>query len=434
MDIPNTLDNVQSARSVLSTFPFIDAKMTLRYLTYNVSGLLSKLDSAAFVNYITSFDFVCLTETYIASDFDSDLFRDLGIFVAKAKKLSSHGRLSGGVLVLVRKQFLPFVERMHVDVDNVVVLRMKKFLLGTDKDVMFIAAYLPPYDSNYWKVTQHGYGVEVTEKCVMDLHDVTDDFSQLLCGDLNTRTASENYNQVQDDCEDVLAKVCDCFPRKSQDNHTNVFGQQLIELCNMCECLILNGLLERGFDDSCTFVSNSGSSVVDYFLLSCDMLSSVCITSSEVENMIESDHLPVVLAINVSQNAAVAVDQSNTIQENRQAGLTEKIIWQEDKEPIFKKQLNSDEVQKTLEADKAKLEYDVDGALSDFVECLISASQSMVRKCHMNKHTKGAAWFDTECREAKRESKGKLRKFRKTRKLEDRKDYADSNKKLQAPD
>ena len=91
-------------------------------------------------------------------------------------------------------------------------------------------------------------------------------------------------------------------------------------------CLILNGLSERGFDDSCTFVSNFGSSVVDYFLLSCDMLSSVCITSLEVENMIESDHLPVVLAINVSQNAAVAVDRSNAIQENRQAGLTEKII------------------------------------------------------------------------------------------------------------
>ena len=52
------------------------------------------------------------------------------------------------MLVLVRKQFLPFVERMHVDVDNVVVLRMKKVLLGTDKDVMFIAACLPPYDSN----------------------------------------------------------------------------------------------------------------------------------------------------------------------------------------------------------------------------------------------------------------------------------------------
>ena len=41
------------------------------------------------------------------SDFDYDLFRDLGIFVAKATTTtkSSHGRLSGGVLVLVRKVF-----------------------------------------------------------------------------------------------------------------------------------------------------------------------------------------------------------------------------------------------------------------------------------------------------------------------------------------
>ena len=94
----------------------------------------------------------------------------------------------------------------------------------------------------------------------------------------------------------------------------------------MCEFLILNGQSEHGFDDSCTFVSNSGSSVVDYSLLSCDMLSSVCINSLEIENMIECDHFPVVVAINVSQNAAVAVDQSNAIQENRQAELTEKII------------------------------------------------------------------------------------------------------------
>ena len=106
----------------------------------------------------------------------------------------------------------------------------------------------------------------------------------------------------------------------------------------MCERIILNRLSERGFDDSCTLVSNSGSSVVDYFLLSCDMLYSVSITSLMLENMIESDHLPVFLAINVSQTAVLTVDQSNTIQENRQAGVTEKILWpQEDKEQIFLK-------------------------------------------------------------------------------------------------
>ena len=56
----------------------------------------------------------------------------------------------------------------------------------------------------------------------------------------------------------MLYKVVNSFARKSQDIHTNVFGQLLIELCSMCECLNLNGLSEYGFDDSCTFVSKLG--------------------------------------------------------------------------------------------------------------------------------------------------------------------------------
>ena len=59
----------------------------------------------------------------------------------------------------------------------------------------------------------NSYGTEIIEQCVMDLHDITDDFYLLLCGDLNARTASEyynqvqgNYNQVQGNYEDVLLK------------------------------------------------------------------------------------------------------------------------------------------------------------------------------------------------------------------------------------
>ena len=73
--------------------------------------------------------------------------------------------------------------------------------------------------------------MEIIEKCVMDLHDITDDFYLLQCGKLNARIALEHYDQIQDDYEDVLYKVINSFPRKTQDNHTNVSGQQLIELC-----------------------------------------------------------------------------------------------------------------------------------------------------------------------------------------------------------
>ena len=48
--------------------------------------------------------------------------------------------------------------------------------------------------------------------------------------------------------------------------------------------------------------------------------------------------------------------------------------------------MSSDEGQRAFEAAIAKLENNVDDAVSDFVECLTSASQCMIKKCHTKKH------------------------------------------------
>ena len=103
----HTLDTAQRRRSVLS-FPLAGSlctaalytvslytvsfvcdstvctmlKMSLPILSYNIAGLLPKLDNVAFVNYITSFDLVCLIKIYVASEFESNLFKDFGVFVA----------------------------------------------------------------------------------------------------------------------------------------------------------------------------------------------------------------------------------------------------------------------------------------------------------------------------------------------------------------
>ena len=68
----------------------------------------------------------------------------------------------------------------------------------------------------------------------------------------------------------------------------------------------------------------------------------------------------------------------------------------------------------------------LDDAVKDFVECLTSASQCMIKKCHMKKHIKGAAQYDDECKKAKKGTKEKLRKFRRTREPDCRKEYAAS--------
>ena len=97
----------------------------------------------------------------------------------------------------MRKDFVPFV-----DADDTGVLRIKKVLLAIDEDVMFISVHLPPYDSSYWKLSPHGYGMEIIDKCFMDLRDITDDFYLVLYSDLNAQIASGK--QVQDDYEDIF--------------------------------------------------------------------------------------------------------------------------------------------------------------------------------------------------------------------------------------
>lgn len=389
----------------------------LRFLTYNVGGLLPKLEDRDFVDYIVSFDFVCLTETFIAFDFESVLFNDFSIFTAKAKKLSFHGRFSGGVMVLIRKTFAPFCERMRVSVDNTVVIKIQRELLHTEKDVMFISSYIPPYDSSFWTSAQHGYGVEMIEQCILDLYGECDDFHVLLCGDLNARTASSNCSKILDDLDSITDEQSDFFPRQSQDTVTNIFGEQLLELCNIFEYVILNGLSENNYDGSFTFISKTGSSTVDYFIVSRELFSSIWIQTLAVENMVESDHMPVALLVNVPHNLF------NTDYEQNEVIGREKIVWDGEKEHVFIEKLNGDSIQNRLNTAKANIDNDTEGSLSVLVDCLKLASDCMVKTSKPRKKQNNAYWFDAECRDVRKETRRKLRKFRQSKDTDCRTEY-----------
>ena len=56
-----------------------------------------------------------------------------------------------------------------IDVENTIVLKIDK-LFGSPKD-MYVCSYIPPYDSNYWKNSQYGYGIELLEQCILDMYD-----------------------------------------------------------------------------------------------------------------------------------------------------------------------------------------------------------------------------------------------------------------------
>ena len=378
------------------------------------------------MNFVLGHDFICLTETFIASDFDSPLFTDFQVLILKAKKLSHHGRFSGGIIVLIRKKFASHVKQIDVKNENVIVVKIHKDLLSVNKDIMLVCTYIHPYDSPFWKYHQNGYGMEVLEQCLLDLQDGYDDFYLMLTGDFNARTANNNYSISDDDFDFNLAKASGMIDlcRRSQDEHTNMFGDNLLEICHMFDCIILNGLCQQIFDDGFTFISPSGASVVDYFLLSYELLSAINITAVDIENVTDSDHLPVVMRVDWKSDSTENFKESDLRDTDV---LVEKIVWKDDKKTDFLSLLNGSNLQGKLRRAEDLLDSNVDSALELFTQCLHEASECMRIKCQARKKKK-SEWFDEECSKAKKESRRTLNIFRRTRNEDDRLVYVTARK------
>ena len=59
--------------------------------------------------------------------------------------------------------------------------------------------------------------------------------------------------------------------RKSQDSVVNNYGKLLLNLCTTFDLRILNGVCKDDLQGFYTYISETGSSVNDYFILSSDL-------------------------------------------------------------------------------------------------------------------------------------------------------------------
>ena len=61
-----------------------------------MEGLLSKLGEAEFTQYVSSFDIICFTETFLAFQSALDCFADFAQFSRPAVKLNDQGKSGRG--------------------------------------------------------------------------------------------------------------------------------------------------------------------------------------------------------------------------------------------------------------------------------------------------------------------------------------------------
>ena len=401
----NPDDNINNNKEKMFTF-----------MVWNINGLQFKMFDKEFLHFVSSFDFVCLVETFMQTVRD-DIFPDFNVFCVPATKLPGRGRPSGGVVCLIRKQFMTLIRRLEVKCGNFVVFDVDKQLFGLDKNVLLVCAYVPPEGSSYYTFIDEKDGISMLENCIVDSTLMVNDYYVIVTGDLNSRTSNVSQNVLSEHFYLHPSSHPVNVGRQSQDIILNQYGKLLLNMCTSLNLCILNGMCSGDQEGRYTYVSNFGSSVIDYVLLSSDLyLSLLDNCNLTVKKRIESSHLPVVLSVLFPYENIDIRKKHNVI------SSSVKYVWDSNHSEVFKERLMQDSTVRQMEFAINMIDVDINSALDKFNNCLKEAAVCMKKRV-TNGIKRKQDWFDYECVLFRRKVRKALRKYCRTTNEENRHSY-----------
>lgn len=390
------------------------------FLHWNVNGLLNKLSDIDFLSFITSYHFVCLVETF-TEHVNLDIFTGFKVFCQPSVKLSVAGRPSGGVICLIKEELLPFIQQISVNCGNFLLFKINKVLFATDKDVLYMCAYIPPEGSRYYTFFDTD-GISLLENILIENAILNNDYYIIVSGDLNARTMNISQPIIAE-CDFALLYKSQSavVGRCSQDNTLNSFGKNLLNVCTALNLCILNGVCNGDLSGCYTYTSDTGCSVVDYFLMSSELLAIVydkCMLS--VGARIESDHFPVSLSVTFPNDSVLY----SPVPKDYALCKVEQFVWDNDFLDVFRHNISIAEAQDMLEKAIFLIDSDINAALRMFNDSIKNVACCMKRVITVGGNSKkGTGWFDAECNIARKNLRKLLRKFRRTLSNEDRQSY-----------
>ena len=117
--------------------PVMSEDKTFTFLHWNVNGLFSNLRDNEFISFVHTFEIVCFVKTFMTL-FQSNAFVDYFVFTKPAIKFSKQGRYAGGIVCLLRKEYVSYVRQLGVVCSNMLLLLINKDLFGVTKDILYM--------------------------------------------------------------------------------------------------------------------------------------------------------------------------------------------------------------------------------------------------------------------------------------------------------
>ena len=416
-------ENENDDTSIFSASTIIDENISdnkcFTFLHWNIEGLKQKIFDKEFISFVTSYNFVCLVETFVET-LSFNPFTGYETFYAPSVKWTRDGRPSGGVLCLIRQELLPFVKQVKVNVGNVLLFIIDKSLFGIDKDLLYVCCYLPPEGSKYYnEMGLESDGVSVLENCIVDNVLLEQDVYVLINGDLNSRTSNvfQYLSSENDMFDESRRNDFHDVSRNSKDGAINAFGKTLLNMCISLDLCIMNGVCSGDQDGGYTYICDAGSSVNDYFIMSGSLFARLFDDAKmHILDETKTKHMPILLSMCFPRdNDVVPLFDKKKI-------YIDKFVWNSEQVHVFDNALLSNNFSfKLFEAFQC-IEVDVKLALSIFNECIREVAYCMKKRVCVNSEKK-LDWFDIECKDKRKELRKLLKKYKRTSKTEDRHNF-----------
>ena len=246
----------------------------LKFLSYNVEGLPSKINNNEFLSHINKYDFVTLVETWMP---DGETLNIPG-FYSFSKGRPKHRkakRFSAGISVLVKKSLRKGVKFFSSASSKFVWWKLENSLFNLKKDIYVCSVYIPPQNSKYSKDNGENCPYVEIQKDILKFKKLGD---IILMGDFNARKGNlqdqTELNSVFTNLENTEGDflVGHKFPNmRSMDTKTNKFGRSLVEILSANSLICLNGRTKGDPLGNFTCFTPKGNSAVDYIILNDDL-------------------------------------------------------------------------------------------------------------------------------------------------------------------
>ncbi|UYV78012.1 hypothetical protein LAZ67_15003191 [Cordylochernes scorpioides] len=370
----------------------IDTK--IKILQWNINGFNRITSIFPLVEYLKKYELFALNETWITGVIEL-LTDEYYIIQSPAMKTELKGRGSGGILIGIKKNFQHTVRKIETNPYWISVLT-HKFLDKTTESICLLFAYLPPnalQEQNLTNLLRH-----------IDYH-MSEGNEVLIAGDINIRIGNAGgfHNPLK--LNSPLNKY-----RKSKDLISSKLSEKLISFTDSNSITIANGRTKGDTHGSFTFISERGSSVLDYFMYTHGLTQ--IISDMWIEELSYSDHLPIVLQINTGYEA-IKSSYKNEI-------LTRKFIWTKENVEMLKHNLSDIEVGN---------ETDINTETANFTKQIYTAMESAnIIKFAKRRHQLSKPWYDKDCYIMKKTTKVSLQRCRNSNNIHDRQKYIEARR------